>query len=175
MPWLDTILVSLLVLWTVGALLYNVPATAAHRWMERLNGSRCFSRWSLFLPANPAVKPGIFEVHFRDRGPDGTFSEWRLGASGFRWAWTASFWLPERFLAAAVQNLGREVRSCFAQRPPLAAEGMERAGRLAAWVERCHPRAAGTEREFRIVRRFLSDGTIEKVLEFSGRTHVAGR
>lgn len=175
MPWLDTILASLLVLWTLGVLFFNLPLRGLNRPLDKMNGSRLFSRWSLFSPANATIRPGIFEVHFRDRVGKATDPNWQLGACGSCWAWRAFFWLPERFVAAAVQNLGREIRSCFGQRPPLTALGMERARVLEALIERRHPRVGTAPREFRVVRRFASDGTMEKVLEFPGRSHGAGR
>lgn len=171
MPLPETCLTGLLTLWALGSVLFLLRIPWLHRWLVRWNGSRGFVHWSLFSASDPTRRPGTMEVQYRDRDPQGNVTDWRVGATGHHWAWHAALWSPQRFVAAAVQNVGRDIHWCLNQEPPATRGAQQHAEILAAYVQRHHPLPAGAVRTHQLVRRFASDGTIENVFSFSSDSH----
>lgn len=161
---LEPCLIGILVLWACSSLLFCFRVPKLHFRLVRINRSKLFVHWSLFSPSTPALRPGTFELLYRDRDGSGGVSEWRTGASGYGWAWHACVWLPRRYIASAVQNLGREIRSHAFQEPPQSALAMRYAVVLRDYVDRTHPQPTNCIREMRIVRRFASDDSVEELI-----------
>lgn len=168
----DKVLIALLALWALGSVLFLFRIPGLHRWLVRWNGSRAFVHWSLFSATDPSLRPATVELWYRDHDPAGRGADWRLGASGHASAWRAALWLPERFPAAAVQNVGRSVHLCVQRDPPAIEAANRHAASLAAYLRRVCPLAAGTTREHRLVRRFASDDSEEVLLSFSTNAHA---
>jgi len=114
------------------------------------------------------------EVRFRDRDVQGRCTGWRVGATGRYWAWHAALWSPRRFLAACVQNLGRDIHWCLSQDPPALESARRKADILAGYVERLQPMSEQTTREFQLVRRSAGDGRAEPIFDFSSNPHDHG-
>jgi hypothetical protein len=171
MPLLEICLTAWLVLWALGSVLFLFRIPGLHPWLARWNGSRLFVHWSLFSASDPTQRPGTMELLYRDHDVAGNVTDWRLGATGHQWMWHAALWLPRRFVAASVQNVGRNIHWCLNQEPPLL-DGARRHGEiLVAYVQRYHPLAPGSRREFQLVRRHASDGEVEPILHFTADSH----
>jgi hypothetical protein len=170
----ETCLIAPLALWALGSVLFLFRIPRLHLWLARWNGSRIFVHWSLFSASDPTKRPGTMELLYRDRDAQGRVADWRLGATGHHWAWHAALWSPRRFLAAAVQNVGRDIHWCMNQEPPVSEGARKRAEILAAYVQRCDPLAVGAFREYQLVRRFASDGSAETIFHFSSDSHGLG-
>ena len=171
MPLSETCLIAFLTLWALGSVLFLFRIPRLHRWLARWNGSRVFVHWSLFSASDPTQRPGTMEVLYRDRDAQGNFTDWRVGATGHHWAWHGVLWSPWRFLAAAVQNVGRDIHWCMNQDPPATRGAQAHAEILVSHLRRCHPLATGAVRECQLVRRFASHCTVEHVFSFSTDTH----
>ncbi len=171
----DFCLIAVLALWALGSLLFVFRIPRLHSVLARFNRSRVFVHWELFSPSHTALRPGTFEVIYRDRDGEGNVTAWRAGASGFCWAWHAFIWLPERVVATAVQNLGREIISYVRRQPPASRLADRDARILEAYLGRQQPLLPGVVREIRLVRRFESEASLEEcVLRFSASPHAAG-
>lgn len=173
MPLPETCIIAFLALWALGSVLFLFRIPGLHRWLARWNGSRVFVHWSLFSASDPTQRPGTMEVRYRDRDPEGNVTDWRVGATGHHWAWHAALWSPRRFVAASVQNVGRDILWCLNQEPPAIRGAQQHAEILAAHVERRHLLPAGTVRTHQLVRHFASDGTVEPIFSFSSDSHGA--
>lgn len=171
MSFLDTCLIALLALWALGSVLFLFRIPGLHRWLARWNGSHAFVHWSLFSAGDPSRRPATVEVLYRDRDSAGNWTEWQLAASGHASSWRAAVWLPGRYPAAAVQNVGRKIHACLQWEPPAVESAHRHAAILAAYVQRIRPCTPGTTREYRFLRRFASDATSEHLLSFSSANH----
>ena len=159
--------------WGLASFLFVFRIPGLHPFLVRVNGSRAFVHWGLFTPSDPATRPGTYVLEYRDRGQDGQTGTWQTGASGHFWAWHAFLWLPERAIALAVQNMGRDIKSCLYQKPPIMKPAVKTARILEAYVARKHPSAPGAVRELRIVRRFVGDSTSDEcIMVFSASNHA---
>lgn len=168
---IEIFLTALLAFWALGSVLFLWRIPRLHPRLARWNRSRVLVHWALFSPSDYTLRPGTFELRYRDRAPEGTVGPWRVGAVGHCWSWRAALWLPERWLATALQNRGREILALMRREVPLKAVAVRRAEFLAQYLERRVPRAPGVVREHQLVRRFASDGTAENVLEFCAPLH----
>ncbi|HWZ95159.1 MAG TPA: hypothetical protein VNW30_08200 [Opitutaceae bacterium] len=175
MPFFEICLTALLALWALGSGLYLLRVPRLHRWLVRMNRGLWFVDWGVFLASDPSKRAGTFELVFRDRRPDEREAPWRTAATGHCWSWRASVWLPERYRAAAIQNLGRRIKLRLARTSPASPLVSRDARRLGDYLARLCPAPAGTMREVRLVRRFPS-GVVpdDEVLIFSRPAHAAG-
>lgn len=164
-------LIGILALWALGSGLFLLRIPGLHPVLRRIGHTLLFMHWSLFSPSDRSMRAGTMELSYRDRRADGTISPWRVGALGHCWAWRAAFWLPQRYLATAIQNYGRDVRSEVKREAPVRGAGRVPARIIAEFVDRRDPPAAGATREYRLVRRFASDGTAEELLDFRTGAH----
>ena len=171
MPIIEICLIIFLALWVLGNGLYSLRWVRLYQFLSRVNGCLLFVRWGVFSNRDPARRAGTFELLFRERLPNEAVGEWRCAAVGHCWSWSAWLWLPERYRAAAIQNLGRQIKTRFSQArvdPQTVSEYIRVLETVAA--DLC-PTTNGAQRDFRLVRRFPSGaGDDEEVLTFT-RSH----
>jgi hypothetical protein len=162
---------GILALWALGSALFVFRLPGVHGVLKRAGKGVFFMHWSLFSPSDESLRAGTMELSYRERRADGTTTPWTVAALGHCWSWRAAFWLPERFLATAIQTHGRDVRTLVKREIPSMAAARARARMMAEFVERCQPAGPGTIREYRLVRRFASDGAAEELLELTAEDH----
>ncbi len=172
MAYLEGGIVGLFALWALGSVAFALRLPGLHRVLARHNRFQTWVGWSLFNSSDPAVRPGIFEIEYRDRAPSGEFSSWTTGLRGFAWSWRICLWNPERWVADGVHHLGRSLKSKLESGAPLAAL-REHTVVVETCLRRQAPPPPGAEREIRVVRYYHSEGPASRqiLLSFNAATH----
>lgn len=166
--------IALFVLWSVASVCYEIRRWRPRRFLHRINWFSMWVRWALFNSEDPGVRPAYFEVEYRDRRADGSASPWTVGMTSFFWSWRSALWAPEQRLADGVHRLGRAINRCL-ENPPASADALgAQASIIEAHLRRKAPPPAGTQRDFRVIRRIHSVGP-EILYTFTSATHVSGR
>ncbi len=159
-----------LLTWALGSVLFVLPMPRVHRWLARVNRCRFFVTWGVFSNRDRSRRAGTFEVVIRESKPDEVAARWRTVASGYSWSWRSFCWWPQRYPAAAIQNLGRQIRQSLTQAPAAWQPAMSRARVLGDYAARVDPEIAAKPVEFRLLRRFPGGGVPDEVvLVFSRR------
>lgn len=149
-------LAAILIVWALGSLLFLLRLPWLHRALTRMNRVQWFVRWGVFLTGDSSRRPGVFELLYRDRNAGGGSGPWQTAASGDSWSWRSALWRPERYSAAAVQNIGRHLKTLLERTPPGTTPAAAEARILHDYLDRCRPAPSSGGREARLVRRFPS-------------------
>ncbi len=173
MSFFEILLATVLMLWALGSVLFLFRIPGVHGWLRRFNRCKPFIHWGVFSTSDPSLRSGTFEIVVIDRGRVVAEERGRIVASGFCWSWRAFFWMPQRYYASVIQNMGREFKMWLSQTPP-AKQSIEFNVRvLRNYVARLHPAQPGFEREIRLMRCFQSQAAPdEHVLVLQCPSHV---
>lgn len=157
-------LAVLLVLWTLGSVLFVLPIRRVQRWLGSINHFRFFVTWGVFSNRDRLRRAGTFELVVREVDLVGGVSRWRTVASGYSWSWRSFCWWPQRYPAAAIQNLGRQIKRSLTQAPPGWQPAMSRARVLGDYAARVDPETSAKSTEFSLLRRFPGGGAPDEVV-----------
>jgi hypothetical protein len=165
---LENTLIALFILWALASACYPLRIRPLRRFLNRINWGHPWVRWALFNSDDPAVRPGFFEIEFRDRDAAGNITPWTTGLTGFFWSWRSGLWSPERRFADAVHHLGKTIKTLLGDEGPAAAALAAPTAAIERHLRRTAPPPPGSEREFRVVRRISSEG-VQPVFTFTAR------
>lgn len=171
---LENGLIALFVLWSAIAVCFALRIYGPRRAFARFNWFSAWVRWGLFNSDDPSVRPGAFEVEYRDRTTNGEATPWTTGLTGFFWCWHAGLWCPERRIADGVQHFGKCVRSALDAGEAPSADIARQAAAIERRLREQAPPPPGSAREFRLVRRIHSLGA-EPVFTFAVPLATDGR
>jgi hypothetical protein len=164
-------LILVLALWALMSFCFAVDVPRLNRILKRLNVFNTWVGWSLFNAPDPAVRPGVFYVEFRDVDPSGEATPWQPGASGFFWSWRSFLWNPELQIACVIHHVSKHIKYRVESAPQDTAALRGYVAVLKRHVRRVAPLASGVHREIRLVRRFGAGGGSDEVIGVFGDSH----
>lgn len=173
----EACIVAIFIVWALVSAFYAIGNGRLHKALTRINWFEGWVRWSLFNSSDPAVRPAVFEIEYRDRDRSGTATPWRVGMTDLSWRWHAFLWNPEQRLADGVHHLGRAIKACVETGGGGTSALRAHVATIESHLRRYAPPPPGTERDYRIMRRFhaMSGLDRELVFAFSTAKHAAAR